>query len=81
MPVIRPDVEVSSHNIYVRRGGPLRAGMQAVGISERHMYTGNLFILQNVADDVLAGQICSDRELADAVAVFITMRVFPKIAL
>src|ERR1043166_1772920 len=49
--------------------------MVSVGITEGDVDTGNLLVLQNVADNVGAGGVGADCEFTDAVAVLIGARV------
>ncbi len=52
LPAVDPDIEFAAHDVDVRRRIPVRAGVRAVGIAERDVDAGNLFVLQNVADHV-----------------------------
>ncbi len=57
---------------------PTRPGVPAVRIAERHVKSGNLFVLQDIADDLMYGQIGPDRELSHAITIFVAMRIFPE---
>ncbi len=69
----RPD------NVDVRAGTPGRAGVLAVGIAESDVDAGELLVLQNVADDALDAEICTNRKLADAVGVLVGVGVGPEV--
>src|SRR5437868_15243502 len=72
---IEPDVKVAPDTINVRFRFPIRAGVFGVGMAECDMHTGNLFVLQNIADDSSTGCIRPDSEFAHAIAVFIGIGV------
>src|SRR5579863_1622937 len=70
LPVIGPDVELRADHVDVRRRIPLRAGVRAVGVSECDVDSGELLVLQNIADHAVQADVGADGELAYAVAVF-----------
>ena len=78
----RPSIQISNlrptTSMWVARI-PVRAGVRAVGIAERDVDAGDLFVLQNVADHVVHGDVGADGELAHAVAVLIGMAVAPEL--
>ena len=75
---VEPDVEIAADAVDVRFGSPVRAGMFGVGMTKRDVDSGNFFVLQNVSDNVRAGDVSADGKFADAVAVFVRARVSPK---
>ena len=60
-------------------GLPGGAGVSAVGVAEGDMDAGELFILEDVADDALDADVGADGELADAVGVGVGVGVGPEI--
>src|SRR5262249_2625727 len=76
---VDPDVELPTHDVYVSRRIPVRAGVRGVRIPERDVDAGNLLILQNIADHVPNRNIRADGELAHAVAVLVGMAIPPEI--
>src|SRR5450631_2191239 len=74
-----PDVEAEADDVDVRAGAPGGAGMLAVWIAEGDVDSGELLVLEDVADDALNAEVGADGKLAYAVGVFIGMRVGPEI--
>ena len=72
---VEPDVEIAADAVDVRLGEPRLAGVLGVGMAEGDVDAGNFFVLQDVPDDVRAGRVRADGELAHAVAVFVRARV------
>ena len=77
--VVHPDVELGADDVDVRRRPPVGAGVRAVRIAERDVHAGELLVLQDVADDAVKLDVRADRELADAVAVLVGVRVGPEV--
>src|SRR5436190_19652210 len=75
---VEPDVEIAADAVDMRFGSPVCASMLGVWMTERDMDAGNFFVLQNVSDDMRAGDVGADGKFADAVAVFVRVRVGPK---
>ena len=65
--VVEPDVEVAADAVDVRGALPGLAGVLAIRMAEGDVDAGEFLVLQNVADDVRAGDVGADGELADAV--------------
>src|ERR1039457_3934831 len=76
---VDPDVEIAAHDVDVGRRVPVRAGVRAVRIAERDVNAGDFLVLENVADDVMDGDVGADGELAHAVAVLVGMAVAPEL--
>src|ERR1017187_8683822 len=76
---VDPDVEIAAHDVDVGRRVPVRAGMRAVRIAERDVNTGDFLVLENIADDVVNGDVGADGEFAHAVAVLIGVAVAPEL--
>ena len=53
--------------------------MFAIRIAKSDVDTGEFFILQNIADDVIDAKICADGELTDTVRILVRVRVRPEI--
>src|SRR5215469_5322913 len=65
--VAEPDIELQSDYIDVRRGLPRRARVRSVGIAERDVNAGKLFVLQNISDHARDADVRADGKLAHAV--------------
>ena len=65
--------------MWVRRL-PVGAGLAAVGIAEREVHAGDLFVLQQDPDHVGEREVGAEREFADAVAERIGVAVVPELA-
>src|ERR1700738_5069207 len=57
---------------------PIGAGVISVGIAERYMNAGNFFVLQNVSNNLGAGCVRPDGELADPIAVIVCVGISAK---
>src|SRR6266576_678038 len=79
--VIDPDVELPADYVDVRRRIPIRAGVCAVGISERDVHARILLILEDLADHIFQIDVRADGEFTDAIAVGISVRVLPEVVL
>src|ERR1700761_5892225 len=55
--------------------------MFAVGIAEGDVDAGEFFILQDIADHARDPDIRADSKFADAIRVFVTVRVLPEVIL
>lgn len=75
---VEPDVEIAADAVDMRFGSPVRAGVLGIGMTKRDMDSGNFFVLQNVSNDVRAGDIGADGKFAHTIAVFVGVRVSPK---
>src|SRR5438477_6447338 len=78
---IDPDVEFASDHVDMRARVPLRASVLAIGIAEGDVNAGELLILQDVADHVFQFDVGADGELAHAIAILVSVGVFPEILL
>src|ERR1035438_5897607 len=76
---VDPDVEIAAHDVDVGRRVPVRAGVRAVRIAERDVNAGDFLVLENVADDVMDGDVGADGEFAHAVAVLVGVAVAPEL--
>src|ERR1035441_7986148 len=76
---VDPNVEIAAHDVDVGRRIPVRPGVRAVRIAERDVNAGDLLVLENVADDVVNGDVGADGEFAHAVAVLVGMTVAPEL--
>jgi hypothetical protein len=68
---IEPNVEIAADAIDVRFRHPVCAGVLGVGMTKSNVYAGNLFILQNMANNMHAGGVRADSKFADAVTVLV----------
>src|SRR5712691_368778 len=75
---IKPDVEIAANAVDMCFGKPLGAGVLGVRMAEGDVHSWDLFVLQNVADDVRAGGVGANREFADTIAVLVSARVSAK---
>jgi len=75
---IKPDVEIAADAVDMRFGSPVCAGVFCVRMTKSNVDTWNLFILQNMTDDMSAGGVGANGKFADAIAVFIRARVSAK---
>src|SRR5436305_649377 len=57
---IEPDIEIAAHTVDVCFGSPVRPGVFGVRMTKSDVNAGNFFVLQNVADDMSAGDVCAD---------------------
>src|ERR1035437_10144527 len=76
---VDPDVEIAAHDVDVGRRVPVRPGVCAVRITKGDVNAGNFLVLENVADDVVNGDVGADGEFAHAVAVLVGMTVAPEL--
>src|SRR5271154_6312199 len=81
LPVVGPDIEVAAHHVDVRAGPPIGTGMSAVRISKSHVHAWELLVLQDVSNDIPKPNVRANRELADAIAIFVRMGIFPELIL
>lgn len=79
--VFEPDVEAEADDVDVSAGAPGCAGVFAVGIAEGDVDAGKFFVLQNIADDAGDANVGADGELTDAIRIFVSVGVGPKIPL
>src|SRR2546427_5963449 len=75
---VEPDVEIAAHAVDVSFGNPVSAGVFGVRMTKGNVNAGKFFILQNMADDVRAGDVCADGKFTDAVAIFVCAGVGAK---
>src|SRR5436190_20335887 len=75
---IKPDVEIAADAVDMCFGKPLGAGVLGVGMTKGDVHSRDLFVLQNVADNVRAGGVGANREFADTIAVLVSARVSAK---
>src|ERR1039458_7237821 len=68
LPAVDPDIELAPHHVDMGGGVPIGAGVRAIGIAERDVDSGDLLVLQNIADHVVDADVGADGELAHAVA-------------
>src|SRR5580765_1080294 len=68
---VEPDIKVPPNAIDVGLRYPVLPGMLRVGMTEGDMDARDFFVLQNVPDDIRAGSVRADGELAHAIAVFV----------
>ena len=72
---VEPDVEAAADDVDVGGAPPRGAGVLGVRVPERDVEGRDLFVLQDVADDVGQRDVRAHRELADAVGVLVGRRV------
>ena len=65
LPAVDPDIELAPHYVDMRGGVPIGAGMRAIGITESDVDSGDLLVLQNIADHVVDPDVGADRELTE----------------
>src|SRR5450631_4021646 len=75
----QPDVKTQSNDINVCSRTPRCAGVFAIGIAEGDMDAWKFFVLQDIAYHSFHAEIGADRELSDAIRVFICVGIIPKI--
>src|SRR5919106_2303600 len=68
---VDPDVEVAAHAVDVRGGDPGLSGVLGDRVAEGDVDARDLLVLEDVAADVLEGDVGADGELADPVAVLV----------
>src|SRR5436305_12436531 len=61
---IEPDIEIAAHTVDVCFGSPVRLGVFGVRMTKSDVNAGKFFVLQNVADDMSAGDVCADGKFA-----------------
>src|SRR5215510_2566862 len=76
---VEPDIEIAADTVDMRFGSPVRPGVFGVRMTEGNVNAGNFFVLQNVSDNVRAGDVCADGKFTDAVAVFVCAGVSTKL--
>src|SRR5664279_2223635 len=54
---VDPDVEIAAHDVDVGRRVPVGAGVCAIRIAEGDVNAGNFLVLEDVADDVVDGDV------------------------
>lgn len=54
---------------------PRLAGVFAIRVAEGDVDAGEFFVLQNMADNVRAGEVRADRKFADAVRVLVRVAI------
>src|SRR5581483_12358110 len=77
--VVHPDVELASDHVDVRGRIPLRASVFPVRVAERDVDTGELFVLEDVADHVFEPYVGPNRKLATPIAVLVGVGIVPEI--
>src|SRR4029079_2412746 len=75
---VDPDIELPADHVDMGGGIPVRAGVGRVRIAERNVNSGNLLVLQNIADHVPHRDVGADGELAHAIAVLVGVAVLPE---
>ncbi len=79
--VAEPDAELEADYVDVGGGFPGGSGVGAVGVAEGNVDTGELFVLEDVADDAVDADVGADGELADAVGIGVGVGVVPEVEL
>src|SRR5437660_8775515 len=75
---VEPDIEIAANAVDVGLGNPIRPSVFGIRMTEGDMNAGNFFVLQNVTDDVGAGDVCVNGKFTYAVAVFVRAGVSVK---
>src|SRR5260370_32149235 len=75
---IKTDVEIAANAVDMCFGKPLGAGVLGVWMTKGDVHSRDLFVLQNVADNMRAGGVGANREFADTIAVLVSARVSAK---
>src|SRR6266404_6570944 len=75
---VEPDIEIAADAVDVCFGNPIRPSVFGIRMTEGDVNTGNFFVLQNVPDNMRAGDVCADGEFTDAVTVFVCAGVSAK---
>src|SRR5262249_35949433 len=76
---VEPNVAIGADAVDVCFGSPVRPGVFGVRMTEGNVNARKFFVLQNVADNVRAGDVCADGKFTDAVAVFVCAGVSAKL--
>ena len=76
--VVYPYIKLATYDINVRGRIPVRAGVRGVWVAKCNVNAGDLFVLENVADDIMNGDVRADGEFAHAIAVFVGVAVGPE---
>src|SRR5260370_35234451 len=71
---IKPDVEIAANAVDMCFGKPLGAGVLGVWMTKGDVHSRDLFVLQNVADNMRAGGVCPNRESAATIPVLVSAR-------
>src|ERR1700745_923865 len=76
--LVNPYVAITGQNVDVRFRFPVGMGLASVRIAKGDVYSGKFFILQQNSDHFRQAKVCSERQLAYAVAVLVGMAILPK---
>jgi len=77
--IIEPDIEIAPNTVDMRFRNPVCPGVFRVGVTERYVDSGNLLVLQNIANHMGASCVCADSEFTHAIAIFVDAGVGTKL--